>query len=357
MKRILTILFVAGLWAACSSPTNTYTVKGKVTDPAYNGETVYLINTENRNLLDSAVIAQGEFTFSGQIDTAQMALLRLQRLHSNFILEKGEILIDMNDTEAPAGTLLNNTMSEINAKSSQIQNNFRTEIEKVKSQTDLSDEEQEEILEKNFEKLKQSFDSLMNSYFQLNKDNALGTWIILNWAGILTPEKFNAVVAQAGNQVKNSKAIQQIQEKNRRIELTAPGKLFQDFKAEDKDGKEISLSDYVGKGKYTLVDFWASWCGPCRQEIPYIAKAYKDYQKKGLIVIGVAVWDKKEDHQKAVKDLNIAWPQLFVPTQEATELYGISGIPHIILFGPDGTIIARDLRGKAIDEELQKIYK
>ena len=225
MKRILTILFVAGLWAACSSPTNTYTVKGKVTDPAYNGETVYLINTENRNLLDSAVIAQGEFTFSGQIDTAQMALLRLQRLHSNFILEKGEILIDMNDTEAPAGTPLNNTMSEINAKSSQIQNNFRAEIEKVKSQTDLSDEEQEEILEKNFEKLKQSFDSLMNSYFQLNKDNALGTWIILNWAGILTPEKFNAVVAQAGNQVKNSKAIQQIQEKNRRIELTAPGKL------------------------------------------------------------------------------------------------------------------------------------
>lgn len=357
MKRILIFLFAAALLSACSSSSNTYTVKGKIADPAYNGKTIYLIDPENVNVLDSAVITEGKFTFSGQMDTAQMALLRVQRLHGYLILEKGDILVDMDNAEAPAGTPLNNAMSEINEKSKQMQNSFRTEVENVRNQTDLSDEEKEEILDKNFEKLRQSYDSLMNSYFQVNKDNALGTWIVLSWSEILTPEQFNSVLAQAGDQTKNNKTIKQIQEKNQKIELTSPGKPFQDFKAEDKDGKEILLSDYVGKGKYTLVDFWASWCGPCRQEIPYIAKAYKDYKKKGLIVIGVSVWDKKEDHQKAVKDLNITWPQLFVPTQEATELYGIAGIPHIILFGPDGTIIARNLRGKAIDEELQKIYK
>ena len=114
---------------------------------------------------------------------------------------------------------------------------------------------------------------------------------------------------------------------------------------------------YVGKGKYVWVDFWASWCGPCRAEIPNIKELYDKYHSKGLDVLGVAVWDKVEDTQKAIKELGIVWPQIINAQQIPTELYGIQGIPHIILFAPDGTIVARDLREEAMKEKVAEVMK
>ena len=103
-----------------------------------------------------------------------------------------------------------------------------------------------------------------------------------------------------------------------------------------------------------LVDFWASWCGPCRQETPVVAKAYEKYKDKGLEVLGLFVWDKAKNLGKAVKDLNITWPQIIDSNDVVRDLYGVQGIPHIILIGPDGTILARDLRGDAIEIEIAK---
>ena len=104
----------------------------------------------------------------------------------------------------------------------------------------------------------------------------------------------------------------------------------------------------------TIVDFWASWCGPCRREIGHLKQVRDAYSDKGLVILGAAVWDEMEDHRKAMKDLEITWPQI-VNKNEATELYGIQGIPQIILFDPEGKIVARDLRGKAIDNKLNEI--
>ena len=133
--------------------------------------------------------------------------------------------------------------------------------------------------------------------------------------------------------------------------------MFTDFTIEQPDGTKVSLSDYVGKGKYVLVDFWASWCGPCRGEIPNIKELYDKYHAKGLDVLGVAVWDKPEDTQAAIKELGIVWPQIINAQQIPTELYGIQGIPHIILFAPDGTIVARDLRDEAMKEKVVEVMK
>ena len=141
------------------------------------------------------------------------------------------------------------------------------------------------------------------------------------------------------------------------LKKTAEGAMFTDFTIEQPDGSKVSLSDYVGKGKYVLVDFWASWCGPCRAEIPNIKELYDKYHSKGLDVFGVAVWDKVEDTQKAIKELGIVWPQIINAQQIPTELYGIQGIPHIILFAPDGTIVARDLREEAIKEKVAEVMK
>ena len=117
------------------------------------------------------------------------------------------------------------------------------------------------------------------------------------------------------------------------------------------------LDDFVGKGQYVLVDFWASWCGPCREETPFVVKAYNDYKDKGLVVIGIAVRDQQPNTQKAMVDMGIYYPQLLDPMIALAREFGVSTIPHLFLFDPDGKIVQQDMRGEGIDTLLRTVFK
>ena len=136
---------------------------------------------------------------------------------------------------------------------------------------------------------------------------------------------------------------------------TDKGSMFCDF-AVEYDGTQQRLSDYVGKGKYVLVDFWASWCGPCREEIPNIVAAYNKYKSKGLQVVGVACLEEAKNSIKYVREHNIPYPQIFNAEMSVLQLYGMDGIPYTILFAPDGTILARGLRGEELEAKLAEIF-
>lgn len=137
---------------------------------------------------------------------------------------------------------------------------------------------------------------------------------------------------------------------------SACGQMFTDFQAE-YDGKIQKLSDYVGRGKYVLVDFWASWCGPCKAEIPNLIKVYNQYKGDKFEVLGVATWDEPKATLKAIEQMQIPYPQILNAQRAGSDAYGITGIPQIILFGPDGTILKRDLRGEQIEATIKELLK
>ncbi|MCR5535513.1 MAG: TlpA family protein disulfide reductase [Bacteroidaceae bacterium] len=144
-------------------------------------------------------------------------------------------------------------------------------------------------------------------------------------------------------------------EKNR-IEPKDPSKPFTDFSVVYQ-GKTTRFSDYVGRGQYVLVDFWASWCEPCLKETPNLIAAYEKYKDKGLQVLGVAVSDKPTHTESAIKELGITYPQIINSQGVAAEAYHVSSIPYILLFDPEGNIIARNLRGEDIEKTLAEIFK
>ena len=143
-------------------------------------------------------------------------------------------------------------------------------------------------------------------------------------------------------------------------EKRKPGIQFHELSMKDPADKDVTLSQWVGKGNYVLVDFWASWCGPCRKEMPYVITAYEQFHPKGFEVVGVSFDQKKDAWINAIQQMGMQWPQMSDLKGwkcAASDLYGVSSIPSNVLVDPQGKIVAMDLRGEKLLNKLKEIYK
>lgn len=234
---------------------------------------------------------------------------------------------------------------------------YNTAAGEIHADSTLTDEQKNEKIEPLYEETHKKYIDLNKVAFDKNKSNRIAVMALQNMFPELTNQEVIDYAAQLADSLQMNENVVKMVEAAQKGLLTEEGKMFTDFTIEDSDGKTVSFSDFVGKGQYVLVDFWASWCGPCKREIPNIRKAYETYGPKGLVVLSVAVWDRPEDTKAAAAEHGVVWNQIINAQHTPTDLYGISGIPQIMLFGPDGTILKRDLRGEGIEEELSKYFQ
>ena len=153
--------------------------------------------------------------------------------------------------------------------------------------------------------------------------------------------------------------IQGIKEQYERMQRTAIGQPFTDFTLQTSNGEKLSLADVVKAHKVTMIDFWASWCGPCRAEMPHVKTAYEKFHNQGFEIVGVSLDNNAEAWKKAIDQLKLSWPQMSDLKGwdcEGARLYGVSAIPATVLI-KDGKIVARDLRGDSLMTLLPTLLK
>lgn len=366
MRKLSYLVIAAAVFSmvACTGGKPGYTITGTV-EGAADGDTVFLQEATGRSLvkLDTAIITNGTFTFEGAQDTVANRYVTCQvngdNLLMDFFLENGKIAISLTkDNDSATGTPNNDAYQEIRSKVSEISTKIRAAYESMGDST-LSDE-QKEAKQKEGAQLEEDYGTILKEGVQKNITNAVGVHLFKQMFYNNSTEENEALLSQIPANFQQDAAIIQIKELTEKQKKTAAGVKFTDFEMQTPDGKPIKLSDYVGKGKIVLVDFWASWCGPCRREMPNLVDAYAKYKSKNFEIVGVSLDQDGAAWKESIKTLKMTWPQmsdLKFWQSEGAQIYAVNSIPHTILIDGEGTIIARGLYGPKLLEKIAELVK
>lgn len=359
MKNILFTLCCLFFAQAYAQTPFSYTLKGKLSNSAFNGEVFHIMRYDNSKRIGEIKITGDTFEYHGTADSAMYCRIDAGADYGNFIVEPGTIQVDMVTHTFPSGTPLNDGYATFGRAYEQIS----VKIDSIRKSIINADIDREtrikrlNELEFNMDIYGQLSCESSKPFILKHPNDELGVAVCQAYLAMASPEALDAIYPCLGEWILSRNQIQQQIASINAARKTASGCPFIDFSAQDVEGNSVSLSDYVGKGKYVIVDFSASWCGPCKAEMPYLTEVYNKYKGENFDMVSVMVWDKPENSKKMLKEFDVNWKAMIGAGMKPMELYGINGIPRIMLFDPEGRFVANNLRGDLIGEKVAEVLQ
>jgi peroxiredoxin len=378
MKNFLLIVIAALLFAGCKNESGKFTVTGKIKNaPA---DSVYLeklsYNSADSKTIDSAKIDKdGNYKLSGADTQQNLYMLSFKNSPAVILVnDAGKINIDFDlkgavypDINGSAATKeLYDFLKDFWQKDSLLSDNYY-KLDSM-NKNGIKDSVYAMQLQQQYVKQIGALGSAIQGFVKKSNNPAAICFVLDKARGAVSPDDLNALVQDASKRFPEHSGIAifkseiaQAMQSQSQANSAASALLNQpapDLTMTDANGKKISISDF--KGKYLLVDFWASWCGPCRQENPNVVAAYNKFKNKNFTILGVSLDEDKAAWMKAVKDDHLAWTQMSDLKQwesAAISTYHFDGIPFNVLIDPQGKVIAESLRGEELEQKLNEVLQ
>ncbi len=362
MKKTALILLLTIMIASCGRKANEFVISGVVTGVDTGWVKLTKVGGEKWTTLDSTKLEKGNFTLRGMIASPAMCYIEIpgKQLEVSIFVEPADIKVTIDTGSAGkaeiTGSATNDVYSEfktrikpLNVQMDSLNNLYRqykkandtAGLNRIDTAADLLDKKKKAVV----------LDFAMS-----NAHTVVAPYLIMNYAYWFDLPDLKSFIGVVDTNLNSTAYVQDIRKRIELLERTAIGQIAPDFTLNDTTGKAFTLSSL--KGKYVLVDFWASWCGPCRRENPEVVKAYRSFHDKGFEILGVSLDTDHGKWTKAIRDDRLAWyhvSDLKGWFSEAGRLYGIMSIPSNLLLDKDQKIIAKDLRGADLENKLAEV--
>ncbi len=362
MKKLIYVVAITVLIGACSSEPH-YLINGKI---AGADSVTFLLQKREAGkfiTLDSAVVHKGSFRIQGgAVRYPEMVMLSVKnsRLRTQFFLENSDITI--------TGKL--DSLYGVKITGSKTQDEYQGFVDSNKSLTEKyskiyteyqaanqnGDTANVSRLEKEADKVQSEMAELQKTFIKNHPASFVTPSLLSGISYDLEAGELESYINGLDTAVANTPVIKDLKERVEKLKLVAVGQKAPDFTLNDPEDKPVSLSSKIGS-KLLLIDFWASWCGPCRRENPNVVKVYNEFHKKGLDIIGVSLDQRKDDWVKAISDDKLVWTHvsdLQYWNNAAARLYAVNSIPANFLLDEKGTIIAKNLREDALYNKVRE---
>ncbi len=314
--------------------------------------------------VDSSEVIDGKASFVGEIDIPEPYYISVKGSRNKLMLflENSEIVINGQiDSIAMASVTGSATQDEYNVlkvKMDEVRDEYMGLYRQAQEANAAGDTAKANELMVQVQKIYEGAGKLQEDFVAENPASFVTPVILSQTIHSKSVEQIDSILATLDPKLDVTPGIIKIKERVESLRKVAVGQIAPDFTQNDPEGNPITFSDVYKANKYTLVDFWAAWCGPCRGENPNVVAVYNDYNEKGFTVFGVSLDRTKEDWLKAIEDDGLTWQHvsdLSYWNNAAAKLYAISSIPSNLLVDETGKIIAKNLREEALREKIAEL--